>query len=209
MPPKGTSKYTPEQLTKLSTLYEQMPLREAADACGMTYAAAFFQLQSRGLTRKRFSQLVALHDPLLTDRQLFYFAGLIDGEGTVTIRRMVRGGGRPPTWKPCLIVANTDQRLIDWLMTTFPPPRRFDARATPHRSTAYRFWLEGLGYLPLYERLQPELILKGDILSLVIEWTRIRLSQFKTDPLTDRQLEIISMIRARNTKPSRRLAADS
>jgi len=205
MPARGWSKYTPEQLETLFEAYKRMPLREAAVLAGLTYNAAFFQLQSRGLTKKPFSASITLHPVTISESDVCYFAGLIDGEGTVTIRKVNRGTDRNFSYRPCLIVANTDKRLIDWLMETFPSPRRFDSRITPQQSTAYRFWLEGLGYLPLFEALQPKLVIKGDILELVIEWTRERLSQSRTDPLTTRQLEIISLIRARNTKPSRRL----
>lgn len=208
MPPKGWNKYAPEQLTRLSALYEQRPLSEAAAACGMTKGAALFQLQSRGLMRKPFSALVKPKLVTLTERQLFYLAGLVDGEGTVTIRKQPRGAPRRPSWKPCVIVSNTDPRLMDWLTETISTPSAYvDSRPMPSGSTAYRFWAAGLGYLPLFEALEPALVLKADLMRLVIEWTRLRLSQYKNDPLTERQHEIISLIRARNTKPSRRSVA--
>lgn len=207
MPAKGWSKYTPEQLTRLSELYKTMPLRDAAIEIGIPYNAAFYQLQKRGLLSKPFSSIVKSHPVTLTDAQLHYLAGLVDGEGTVTIRKLHRGKSRKPAWKPCVIVSNTDRRLMDWLLSAIPTSSAYvDSRKTPSGSTSYRFWAIGLGYLPLFEALQPVLVLKGDLMELVVEWTRERLSQSRTDPLTPRQLEIVSLIRGRNMTPSQRLA---
>lgn len=206
MPPKGWTKYTPEQLSKLQEAYRTMSLEDAAASVGMTRGAAFFQLQSRGLMRKEFAALVEMKPVVMDERELHYFAGLLDGEGTVTVRRINRGKGRKHSFKPSLCVSNTDKRMMDWVMDRAPGAWLDTPRRSPTGTLCYRVFVEGLGQLPLYQALEPVLVIKSDLMAAVIEWSEIRLSQSRTDPLTKRQLEIVQQIRARNMSPSSRYA---
>jgi hypothetical protein len=205
MPPKGSCKYTPEQLSELQEAFKTMSLEEAAAQVCMTKGAAFWQLQSRGLMRKPFSARIETKPVSMTACELHYFAGLVDGEGTVTVRRMNRGKQRNFSYKPSVCVSNTDKRMMDWIMARTQSwcdtPRQ-----NSHGTWCYRCFTEGLGNLPIFRALQPLLVIKGDLMAAVIEWSEIRLSQSATDPLTMRQHEIVSQIRERNTTPSRRLA---
>lgn len=206
MPRKGWSKYTPDELRKLQEAFSTMTLEEAAASVGMTRGSAYSALQSRGLMRKLLSASIEMKQMCMTDCELHYLAGLVDGEGTVTLRTINRGRSRNSSVKPSLIVSNTDKRMMDWITQRVPGAWLDTPRPTPHGTISYRCFIEGLGQLPLYRALQPLLVLKGDLLAVVIEWCETRLQQSRQDPLTTRQLEIISQIRERNMTPSRRLA---
>ena len=206
MPPKGWTKYTPDQLSALLEAFKTMSLEDAAAQVGWTRGAAFWQLQSRGLMRKTFGDLIEMKPMHMSEPHLYYFAGLIDGEGTVTIRRVNRGKARNPSMKPSICVSNTDKRMMDWVQSQVPQSWLDTPRRSSQGTMCYRVFAEGLGHLPLYRALQPLLVIKGDLMAVVIEWCEIRLSQSRQDPLTMRQLEIVQQIRERNTTPSRRLA---
>jgi hypothetical protein len=202
MPKPNT--FTPEDSETLSRLYETMTLREVAERMGRTYGSVLGQKHRLGLT-KSFAQIVEQHPVTATNEQLAYTAGLIDGEGTVSIRKF-RG-----KWKPHIRIANSSVPLMDWLSETFTTPSIFIERRRPKASgglTHYLFHIAGLGYLPLYEALIPLLVIKREQMECLAEFSRLRLSQSRVEALTDRQLELVQRVRDLNIKPSVRYRAE-
>jgi hypothetical protein len=204
MPVSGYRKYAPEQLAMLSQLYGQMTLREAAERVGMTYEAAFWQARQLGL-RKSFSQIVKLNPVTASSEHLSYLAGLIDGEGTVSIRKF---SGK---FKPCIRVANTSWPLMEWLRETFDGPSVFIEHRLirASRLQCYMFHFQGLGHLPLYEALAPRLVIKRAQMECLVEFSRERLGQHRMESLSARQMELVSTVRDLNIPPSRRSRAAS
>jgi hypothetical protein len=52
---------------------------------------------------------------MLTESELGYLAGIIDGEGSITLQRSLARSSSRYVY-PVVTVANTDKRLIDWLI---------------------------------------------------------------------------------------------
>lgn len=50
---------------------------------------------------------------ILPDTLLAYMAGIIDGEGCLTISRQIRKDRKNPSFKTSITVSNTDRRLVD------------------------------------------------------------------------------------------------
>ena len=50
----------------------------------------------------------------MTEREIAYIAGIIDGEGSVSIERHVIGK-RYPTYSVAITIVNTNIKLISWL----------------------------------------------------------------------------------------------
>jgi hypothetical protein len=201
MPALGYRKYTSEQLAELSTLYEQMPLKDAAKRLGLTYGQAFYQLQRVGV-RKPISRIITFQPVTQTPEQLAYTAGLIDGEGTVSIRR-TPGKHNP---RPHVRIANSSWPLMEWLQATYSGPSIIIERRRPKHSrvTHYMFHIGGFGYLPLYEALVPYLVIKGPQMTCLIEYVKERSSQTRLEPLSPRCQEMVDTVRRLNIKPSNR-----
>jgi hypothetical protein len=205
MPIKGYRKYTQEQLTILFDAYKRMPLKEAAKVAGMTYRAAMWQVHQSG-SGKAFGDISPAKEVALSEVQLAYIAGLIDGEGSIAVRKMRAG-----KVKPSVRIASTDTLLMDWLMSTLSGPSIYTTvsrKPKPGRLALLLYHIEGLTYLPLYEALLPYLVIKRERMELMIEWCEIRLGQTKTDPYTERQQFITQRIRLLNTRMSQRLPED-
>lgn len=193
-------KWTPDRLAELSELYVRMPLRLAAVTMGVSEGAAHAALHDAGVT-KPFSAYIPLKPMPLTAEQLAYFAGMIDADGTVTVRR---DGLK---WKPQIAITNTSLVLMDWLAATLSgpgarvnlqrPATLVDGRP---RQAVYAFKVLGLGWLPFFQALEPYLVIKRDRMALVIEWTELRRAQTRTEPLLPRHLVIVDTIRRLNTK---------
>lgn len=198
------TKFSPEEFRTLRRLYPQMTLVQVAAEMGRTKNSVMWARYSIGL-HKTFRQIVERHPVLPSRMKLAYIAGMVDGEGTVTIRKL---SGK---WLPLLQIVNTDVPVMEWLKATMSGPSTMVNRThhanRPDRATVYTFRMQGLGNLPTYEALRPLLIIKQERMTLMIEFCRLRLGQDRTEPLNERQLEIISTIRALNIKPSPRLVA--
>lgn len=196
--------YTQDDLETLSRLYEMMPLREVAKAMGRSYGSVLWRKHEMGLD-KPWSQIVQRHPVAASSAQLAYTAGLIDGEGTVSIRKF---SGK---WKPHIRIANSSVPLMEWLSAVFTTPGIFIERRRPKASgglTHYMFHIPGLGHLPLYEALLPYLVIKQPQMECLIEFTQLRLSQNRVELLNDRQLELVQRVRDLNIKPSVRYRAE-
>lgn len=196
------AKYSAAQLATLSQLLLRMPDADVAREMGWTAGALRAQKARMGLHRPL--SLTVLPRPVtLTPVEVAYLAGLIDGEGTVSVKLV---GHRRTAW---LSIANTSTELMDWLRATIPGPgahmRAHRIRAEGRRQV-FSFLIIGLGWLPLFEALEPLLIVKRPQMRLLIEFCRIRLSQHNKAPWTERQRRIVAEIRALNTRWSVRLA---
>lgn len=195
-------KYTPGQLAELSALYAHSSLKEVASAWGISTGAAHHHLHMTG-AKKPFRAYIPMKPVTLSRVELAYVAGLIDGEGTVTVKRVAS------KWKPLIHISNTSPVLMDWLADRIPPPSArivLQRTQTLTRAAAYVFELIGFGWLPLFKALLPYLVIKRDRMALLIEWAEHRLAQNRLEPLTERHLAIVAMIRELNMKPSSRLS---
>lgn len=197
-------KWTPDRLERLSALYAVMPLSRAAEVMGVTESAAHAALHDAGIG-KPFRAYIEQKPLTLSDEQVAYLAGLIDADGTVTVRR---DGLK---WKPQVSIANTSLVLMERLTQMVPPPGARVALQRPAqpvngrpRAAAYSFKIVGLGWLPLFRALERHLVIKREQMTLAIEWTELRLSQPRTEALSPRHHAIVDTIRQLNTTPSLR-----
>lgn len=200
MPKPGLSA---DELKTLSELYPVMPLRQVAATMGRSYSSVLWAKHTLGL-RKSFAQMVTTKPVSLTETQLAYIAGLIDGEGTVSIRKF---SGK---WKPHFRIANTSRTLLDWLEGTVQGPSVFTEhrQVGPQRVPCYMFHVSGIGWVEMFERLLPYMVIKHEQMAALAEFSRIRLGQDRMAELSERQLWLVSRVRALNIKPSQRLVAE-
>jgi hypothetical protein len=191
-----------DELKTLSELYPLMPLREVAERMGRSYSSVLWAKHTLGL-RKTFGQIVTEKPVDLSEPTLAYIAGLIDGEGTVSIRKF---SGK---WKPHIRIANTSESLMAWLSSTVVGPGIFIEHRRIHdgRLPFFMFHIPGIGWVALYERLLPYMVIKREQMAALVEFSRLRLGQDRMAPLNERQLWLVSRVRELNIKPLHKLSA--
>lgn len=125
-----------------------------------------------------------------TREEIVYLAGLIDGEGTISIARSQKGYHRP-----IVNITTTDLLLIEWLGRFFwQKPNRRQIRKLPY----YKAVLTGFGIVPFLEAIEPFLVIKKLQCRLLKKFIELRGQQkWKTGP-TNEMLEIMNDIRALN-----------
>lgn len=140
----------------------------------------------------------------LDEIALAYFAGLVDGEGTITIIRtgqIVADGGR--SLRPQVEVTNTNPVIVQHVIDTFykmGAKPYIDTRASKNNwKAAYKIVAYGLNKSKkVLTCVMPYLLAKKAQAELVLEFIESRNSQPYNCHYTDRDLNIYRQIRTLN-----------
>lgn len=106
----------------------------------------------------------------MSERDLSYIAGIIDGEGCISIcsTNPSKETQTPSHW--CLInVTNTDYRLISYLQSYFKAGSISTRKSKGNRKEAYSWVVNGSNAMRVAEELLPYLLLKKEQAELLIE----------------------------------------
>lgn len=139
--------------------------------CGTTTIAR--RIRRYGLLGLRGNIIIPLED--VGEESLIYMAGIIDGEGTITINGW--------KWRTCagvprIEVTNTDERLTDWLEKTFGGHVTPNDDGNLNHKKRYIWYLNGKQTVILCQILIPYLKLKKEQSILVAEfYTKRRLRE--------------------------------
>jgi hypothetical protein len=124
----------------------------------------------------------------LSETEVVYVAGLIDGEGTITVRCRTKG----QYCQPQVMVCNTSLSLAEWL-----EDRGFHISwASNNKGRLYwRVSITGWTIIDPLRRLLPYLVVKKRQAQLVIEFIELRLSQPHHAKPSERMLSIVAELR--------------
>lgn len=133
----------------------------------------------------------------ITEPQKAYIAGIIDGEGSITISRKIDKTMRAGVaYRPYVPVTNTDRRLLDWLFETtgLGNVRPNAIPKNPNHKPSWRWELWSQQAHQLLLNILPYLILKKEQAILLIEFMeRVRYGVGRNG-LTDDELKFQSDI---------------
>ena len=190
----------PSSLRLLKRRYAESGAVALGEKMGRSPASVALKAMKMGLHRT-LRDRATFRPVTMTPVNLAYLAGLIDGEGTVTLKRT--GGTAKKNLLPIVIVVNTSEEIISWLRGQIATPNALIAfRRYAPGARLWSFSIRGLNYLPLYKALIPYLTLKRPQMELLVEWTSLRLSQHRDTKPAERALLLSRMIRFMNLRPS-------
>lgn len=111
----------------------------------------------------------------LTELERSYLAGIIDGEGCITMNRVVWSGQSEEHFAPYVSIANTSQALMNWLQDRLPGLGKVwtDIRNTvthPHHKTMFIWTVKGNHNIILFAKeIAPYLIIKRTQAEALVE----------------------------------------
>jgi hypothetical protein len=108
----------------------------------------------------------------LSDTDKAYLAGIIDGEGCITIHRRTPKAKENPTYALFVEIANTSPALKKWLDERFPDRTyyRHITSAKPHHKQGYGWVLSGNRQVMIFLReIAPYLVIKREQAELVAQ----------------------------------------
>lgn len=121
--------------------------------------------------------MITFFEKELTDFELGYIAGIIDGEGSIYISKPQIGankksGSKSPVYQTVIQITNTDEKLIDWLVDKFGGKKRtYTRKQTPvnSRKTVYSWNCHGDRLDRLCEILYPHSIIKRNEIEIMMK----------------------------------------
>lgn len=174
--------------------YRDRSLRQLSQETGVKYQSVASFLKSKGLTANRFREKRTNLEPFLALEgiNLGYFAGLLDGEGTLTYQL-----NRNRYIRPTMIVSNTSFFLKEWL-------EGLGFYSVLQKNGLGRhYWAiqqSGWHLRPILEHMLPHLIVKREVCWLLLELCKLREQQRKQDPPTPSMLLLCEDIRRLNKR---------
>lgn len=183
----------------LKANWKSMKTQDIADHLGMKYRQIEAKAYTLGLSRSAKPTLNTHPMPKLTDAEWAYLAGLVDGEGTITINFKKVNGKRYP--QPKLSVSNTCPKMRDWLVS-----RGFGVTLRENTKGCWYFTMQIPQILlkDTLEKLEPWLTTKRHIAMLVLRWMELRRQlPFRYTP-TPEMLSIHKQIRTWNMAGSKK-----
>lgn len=177
--------------------YKTMSMREMAVATGVAYHNVAGLLERRKLMANRYTtkrRTIELAKKM-SSHELAYLAGIIDGEGTLTIQHRCPNGRMH--FRPYVTISNTSNFLRDWLAA-----RGYNTHLTTNSSGRpyWRLNWSGFGLSEFLPLVAPYLIIKKRHALLILEFISIRRSQSKKALPTARMLEIVSVFKWLNER---------
>ena len=97
---------------------------------------------------------LARHVRRLSDTEAAYLAGIVDGEGTVTLTRTHRGENR----RPVVSIANTDRALLEYVQETIGAGHITNkARARSNHTPSFAYSISSRSALAVLAQIAPYL----------------------------------------------------
>lgn len=199
--------WTEEQSKKLLNSYERVSIKELALLTGHSRGAVAGKMRELGL-KKKIGNIVRFKEVNLTERDMAYIAGLVDGEGTVTIRKATGRKGAVE-YHPYIRISNTSKELMDWLEQKLNFPNVYIAKQKTRAGTPmYIFNIRGMSFYKFFRELEPYLIIKRRRMRVMLLWIESRFKASSYEGYSTYQMELIRAIRWLNVKPLRQSPAD-
>lgn len=134
-----------------------------------------------------------------------YLAGIIDGEGNISLIKAKKKRGFLLT--PSIGVANSDPNIVELLKRKMrfsvfhQMPNVFaKGKLIPQRRKIYRLRIDGIAVLPLLEAITPYLVGKKEQAELLTHFCKIRLSKEWGEPYEKEEIQIHHRLKVLNSR---------
>ena len=197
-------KWTNEQVSFLIENYGILTQKEIAEKIGKSWRAVHsYAYKKLGLNKtiikiqletERIKKIINSLSP----EERGYLAGLIDGEGSITVQIQTKKNGLMIT--PKISIANTNPKIVRWLsrINLFKVYSKYDGRF-PNSKKIYTFETHGLSALPILEALAPHLKGKREQAKILSSFIRLRLSHKRTPHFTKEEIDLVRRLILLNT----------
>lgn len=193
--------FTEAEIQYLVANYPIVTVSELASKLGKSEEAiesAIQMLRIRGLIGKKKimnkSKMCVEKLSKASETDIAYMAGLVDGEGTISIAT-TKATHR---FRPFIEITNTDPLMIKWLQKYFWQKVR-KGETDLHRPV-FKVHLTGYGITPFLERIKPYLTAKKIQCSLLMAFIKLRQNQNWKDSSSVEMLDTLKDLRILNSR---------
>jgi DNA-binding CsgD family transcriptional regulator len=198
--------WTEEEEERLRELLKKHSLSEIARLLGRTKSSVATKVWELGLATEHYNGLrnASNVNTNVPEWVRGYVAGLLDGEGVVSIVSTRRKDRKNGMWKPIVDITNTCKEALEFIIKQIGGFRFSTKKGvmTPHsRKPVYRIMLvRHKDVLEFLEMVMPYLIIKRRQAELVVEFCKSRLAKPNHAPYDEREKEIIAEVKRLNKR---------
>jgi biotin operon repressor len=208
---KKERRWTAEEIEFLKQNYIRLSVKEIAEKLGRTLEAVRAMAKRLKITRPiefiKNRSLIKTQELVsrLSEREKGYIAGLVDGEGTITIqiREVLHNKKKDFHLCPLLLVSNSNRTVMEWLKEKLGGKTIVDRytrrdKKLGFRKIYYTFEMRGKRILPVLEAICPSLQIKREQCEAVIQFIKSRLGKHQKQRYTSQELELFWKVRRLN-----------
>lgn len=178
--PKSSWFWSNEELEILRTNWSNsgrqkiLSLLPLKDWTSIRHKAFDLGLKKEGLRARYSHTYTEAPTVVLTDKQIGYFAGIIDGEGHIRIVRSRENGHE--YYAPLIGITNTDRALIEKCMQIFRSGQFYiKERASPKHKTTYVYVIASVkGVKQILTQIIDDLVTKKKRAEIVLEFIKVK-----------------------------------
>ena len=115
--------------------------------------------------------------PALSAAEIGYLAGLIDGEGTITIHNDLPTGRTKPRYGVKVCISGTDQNFAKWLSQLGVKVFTRNTRKNPRWKKTWQTGWHGYRTLPVLKLVRPYLVVKAKQADIALQYLEMRLQE--------------------------------
>lgn len=174
---------------------------EIAQALNRTVMSVRRKAVRSRLPKSFVSRQRLMHTPLppMTDIQVGYLAGLMDGEGSISIIRPNRYDRETFRLQPQAMISGTDPMLAEYLQTTLDAKVLTRIRPMKNSRPTWQVGWYGFRCYPIVKLVEPHLLIKRDQAQIVIEFLESRINHDTYNQgYTEHEMALYERIRGLN-----------
>jgi DNA-binding CsgD family transcriptional regulator len=198
--------WSKEEEERLKELLKRHSLSEIARILGRTKSSVASKVWELGLAPEHYNSIrnTTIVNTNIPEWLKGYVAGMLDGEGTISIVKATRNDRKEPHWKPLVMITNTNREALEFIVREVGGFRFHNKKGTTGKNSkkpVYRIiMVKHKDVLVLLEMLLPYLMIKRRQAELVIEFCKSRLSKPNHAPYDDKEKEIIDEVKRLNKR---------
>jgi hypothetical protein len=195
---RRNNKWTKEELTTLHKLYPSTSQEEIVKAIPRhNWNAIKIQAQKNGLNRNITAINFRKPSYLLSDLDLGYIAGFVDGEGCFRFHY-----DKGSSYRPEIVIVNTNKEVLKWIKNKIGGRLDSEKRYNNKWKALHRLVVGSIKNVYfLLKKLEPHLKVKRKQANLMLKFCELRLNcNSHGEPYTERELQIINEMKALNKK---------
>jgi len=170
-----------------------------------TWRAIRRKARELGLRRKRRGDIAHIDIENLSEFELGYVAGFVDGEGTISVTRQRKKNGF--TLHPLIRISGTNRnavkKMASWFNKSINGPYGkdvYEEERSKNRNDYYSFEIRSWrGVLNILEDIHNKLIVKKEQAGLVRELCQARLDNYGGE-YTEREIELVEKVQELNKR---------
>jgi hypothetical protein len=176
--------WTDAEILRLKNEYPKIGATLLAKAMNRSIPSVRSMAKNLGVSIDRSSRDYGVDLSIISKEKLAYFAGLIDGEGSIFICKAILDSGMP-SHNLEVTITNTNRKIIDWLLDNLGGTERNSGKRGTADKSQWAWVVRHHKARPYLEAMLPYLVAKRDQAIIALEFLDAKVQRINGTPIKD------------------------